>query len=192
MACSGGAVKFTDSPRQGPVVILGDSVANGYGLQEGEGFVDLLSKRLGIDIVNLGKNGNTTGASVERVGKEILPLKPSLVIIELGGNDALNKVALEETRSNLVKMIEELQNEKIPILLMGVRGGVFSDKYYELYNELADEYQLAYLADMLDGIMDNPSLKLDAIHPNAKGHLFLADRVEPVLRPLLQKIQIIR
>lgn len=173
------------------MVILGDSVANGYGLQEGEGFVELLSKRLGITIENLGKNGYTTGASVERVAKEVLPLKPSLVIVELGGNDALNKVELDTTRANLVQIIEQLQKEKIPILLMGVRGGIFKDKYYELYQELADEYQLAYMEDMLDGIMENPSLKLDAIHPNAKGHVFLADRVEPVLKPLLQKIQIV-
>lgn len=184
--CSGTrTVKFADGPKAGPVVILGDSVANGYGLQDGEGFVDLLSKRIGIEIENLGRNGATTEASIPRVEKEVLPLKPSLVIVELGGNDALNKVELAQTRQNLTTIIERLHKEKIPVLLLGCRGGIFSDKYFDMYEELAETHELAFIPDMLKGILDSPSLKLDAVHPNAKGHALLADRLEPELRRLV-------
>ena len=183
LGCSGrGSVRHAEGPRDGPVVILGDSLGAGFGVEPGEGFVPLLEKRLGITITNLSKSGITTGDSLPRVKTEVLPLKPALVMLELGGNDALNRVEQAKTRENLAAMIKELQAEVIPVILIGVRGGMLSDDYAEMFQGLAEEYETAFVPDLLEGILTHPELKIDSIHPNAKGHGLLADRVEPELR----------
>lgn len=148
----------------------------------------VLSKRLGVEIVNLGKKGITTGESLPRIDKEVLPLKPALVIIELGGNDALQDVEPDVTQKNLQSMIDKVHATKTPVLLLGVRGGVFNDKFENMFEDLASSNDIAYVSDILAGILKNPGLKVDTIHPNAKGHEVLADRVEPTLRDVLKRI----
>lgn len=181
-------VKFADKTKSGPVVILGDSLAAGYELEKKESFVAVLSERLGTEIVNLGLKGATTADSLPRVAKEVLPLKPSLVIIELGGNDALQKIELDLTRQNLQKMIDEVHQTETPILILGVRGGLMSDKFADMFEDLSSTNNLAYVPNILEGILTSPTLRIDNIHPNAQGHIVIADRVEPVLKPLLEKI----
>lgn len=182
------SVRFADSPKSGPVVVLGDSLSEGYDIEKSETFVSVLSKRTGLEIVNLGKKGATTAESLPRMEKEVLPLKPSLVIIELGGNDALQKVDRALTKKNLQTMIDKVHATKTPVLLLGVRGGLFSDKFAEMYEDLASSNEVAYVPDILEGILTTPSLRVDNIHPNAEGHKVLADRVEPTLKDLLKKI----
>jgi acyl-CoA thioesterase-1 len=180
--CSSPRVRHAEGKREGPVVFLGDSLGAGYGVGQDEGFVSLLEKRLGITITNLSQSGITTGDSLPRVKEEVLPLDPALVVIELGGNDALQRVDPAKTRENLASIIKEVQAQGIPVILIGVRGGVISDDYADLFEGLAAEYETGYVADLLDGILTRPELKLDSVHPNAKGHVKLADRVEPEMR----------
>ena len=187
--CSATAsVKFSDQKRDGPVVFLGDSLASGWGVEKGNGFVEVLAPDLGVEVVNLAIKGKTTGESVDRVAKEVLPLKPSLVVIELGGNDALQKVSPETTKANLAKMIETVHAQKIPVLLLGVRGGVFSDKFADVYQDLSESYEVALVPDIMDGVFTNPSLKTDTIHPNAKGHKVVAETVRPKLSRLVDMV----
>ena len=181
-------VKFSDKKRSGPVVVLGDSLAAGYQLEPQESFVSVLSERLGTEIVNLGLKGATTTDSLPRMAEEVLALKPSLVIIELGGNDALQKIDLEITRQNLQKMVDEVHQAETPVLLLGVRGGLMSDKFADMFEDLSSKNNLAYVPNILEGILTSPTLRIDNVHPNAQGHIVIADRVEPVLRPLLQQI----
>ena len=187
--CSSAKVKFADLPSEGPVVILGDSMAAGYGLEEKQSFVAELSRRLEVPIVNLGRSGATTEESLKRVSQEVLPLDPSLVIIELGGNDALQKIDPVRTEKNLATMIEEVQKESIPVLLLGIRGGLTKDKYSGMYRDLSAKYQTGYVPDIMDGIWTNASLKLDSVHPNAAGHQRVADHVEPELRRILETLR---
>lgn len=182
-------MRYTDRPRSGPVVILGDSLAAAYELPAEQGFVALLSERLGTEIVNLGVSGQTTGSSLERLADEVLPLQPSLVILQLGGNDALQKIDREITESNLEAMVHRLHDERIPILVLGIRGGVVSDSYASMYRDLVRREGLGYVPNILEGILSNPSLRIDHIHPNAAGHERIADRVEPELRRLLERIE---
>lgn len=181
-------MRHAQGVRSGPVVILGDSLAAGYEMPQGSGFVELLAQRTGVDIVNLGEKGATTADSLPRVEEEVLPLKPALVIIQLGGNDALQRIDPEKTKENLVKMITAVQAEGVPVMLLGVRGGLMSDKYAAMFSELAARYETAYVPDLLDGILTRPELKHDNVHPNAKGHQALADKVEPELRRVLRAI----
>lgn len=190
--CSGRSVRYAQgsgAAEEGPVVILGDSLGAGYQVGKDEGFVAVLEQRLGISITNLAVAGATTSDGVPRVKEEVLPLKPLLVILELGGNDALQRVDPAITRKNLAAMIEEIQAQRIPVLLLGIRSGVMSDDYADLFEGLAEEYETAYVPDLLQGILTRPELKLDTIHPNAKGHQKLADRVEPELRRVLEAIK---
>lgn len=189
--CSRG-VRFTEQARGGPVVVLGDSLAEGYELDPQESFVAVLGERLKVEMVNLGKKGATTAESLPRVKEEVLPLEPSLVILQLGGNDALQKKDPAETRANLQAMIEEIHAQRIPILLLGVRGGLLHDKFDEMFEELAKENQLAYVPDILDGILTSPGLRIDNIHPNKEGHKVIADKVEPELRRLAKKLELIK
>ncbi len=175
-------------PSTGPVVILGDSLAVGYGVER-QGFVEVLSQRLGVEIINRGKNGDTTATGLARLEEDVLTLKPGLVIVELGGNDALRRVEPQDTFKNLDEIVAQIQAEGVPVLLLGIRGGVFSDRYGEFYQELAERRQTAYVGDLMKGVMTSPELKYDQIHPNAAGHQLLADRVEPTLRELLTEMK---
>lgn len=170
-------------------MVLGDSLAEGYLAPPEASFPSVLEKRLEIELVNLGQRGATTADSVPRVKEEVLPLEPALVVLELGGNDALQKVDPEVTRANFQTMIDELHGAGVPILLLGVRGGLFKDKFADLYPELAEENGLAYVPDILDGILTSPTLRVDNVHPNAAGHQKIADKVEPELRRLLEQIR---
>lgn len=165
--------------------MLGDSLGAGYEMKAGDGFVEVLGKRLGIEITNLSQSGITTADTRPRVKDEVLPLAPSLVIVEVGGNDALQRVEPAKTRENLSAIIEELQTAGVPVILLGVQGGLLRDDYKGIYEDLASKYQTGYVPNILDGILTHPELKLDSIHPNAKGHLLVADHVEPELRRVL-------
>lgn len=174
--------------RTGPVVILGDSLAAGVGSASKAGFVGLLSERLGLEIVNRGVPGNTTAQGLARLDKDVLELDPALAIVELGGNDALQKVELDTTFSNLGTIIDRLHAREIPVLLLGVRGGVFSDKFAARFEDLASEKKVAFVPNILEGILTSPALKDDSIHPNDAGYAVVADRVEPTLRFMLEKM----
>ena len=182
------SVKFTDKARTGPIVILGDSLAEGYLVEKNEGFISVLSERLDIEIVNLGRKGATTAESLRRVDEEVLSLSPALVLLQLGGNDALQKVDPEVTKTNLQTMISQMHKQEIPILLLGVRGGLMSDKLAYAYEDLVSDNGLAYVSNILEGILTSPGLRVDNVHPNAKGHILIADRIEPVLKDLVQKL----
>lgn len=188
-ACSiNSSVKYSDQKRPGPVVVLGDSLASGFGVEQGQGFVEILTPELGVEVVNLAIKGKTTAESVPRVSAEVLPLKPSLVVIELGGNDALQKVDPSTTKANLAEMIEKVHADKIPVLLLGVRGGLFSDKLADVYEELSEQYEVALVPDIMDGVFTKASLKADAIHPNAEGHKVVAETVRPELTRLVELV----
>lgn len=176
-------------PREGPIVILGDSLAAGVGSASKQGFVGRLEQRLGISIVNKGISGNTTRQGLDRLERDVLSLKPALVIVELGGNDFLQKVPPDETFANLEQIIARIQAQGAPVLLLGVQGGLFQDKAGGRYQSLARKMKTAYVANIMDGIWTNPALKDDTIHPNDAGYERVAERIEPTLRRMLQAMQ---
>ncbi len=175
-------------PSSGETVIaLGDSLTAGEGIGASEAYPAVLSARLGVPMVNAGVSGNMTSDALAR-----LPLlfrqypRPKLAIVMLGGNDFLQRRPKEETAQNLGRIIEEFQARGAVVVLVGVRGGVFSDTFASEYQRLSRQYQTAYVSNVLKGIMGDPSLKVDTIHPNAKGHQKIADRLEPVVRRLIR------
>lgn len=181
------SVKHIKDGGSGPVVVLGDSLSAGVEIPPEATWVSLLAGRLGTEIANNSVPGLTTAAALGKLKEEVLPLSPRLVVVELGGNDALQRVERVKTEENLQTIIEQLQGEKIPVLLLGVQGGLMSDPYEGMYEELSRKNKTAYISNILDGLLGHPDLLVDQFHPNAKGHEMMATRIEPVLKELLEQ-----
>jgi len=175
-------------PKSGPIVVLGDSLSFGYGAETNHGYIGVLQKRLGVEFVNKGVNGDTSKMALDRLQKDVLELKPALVIVELGGNDFMQKVPLDETFANLDQIISRIQAQQTPVLLIGVQNGLFGNQAGGRYRQLANQRRTGLVANALGDILTHPDLKSDAIHPNDQGYEKMADEVEPELRRMLHKM----
>ena len=173
------------SANQGPIVAFGDSLVAGVGATRENDFVSVVSRELGVPIQNLGQAGDTTRDGLERLD-DVLAEKPKLVLLLLGGNDYLQDIPPAETFANLGTMIESIHDTGAMVVLLGVRGGLFTDSYKQEYEVLSKRYQTAYVPNVLDGLFGNPRYMADTIHPNDAGYTEIADRVAPVVNALLQ------
>ena len=187
-ACAAPPVKNL-SPRPGPVVVLGDSLAAGVGSKGMKrGFVTLLQERLGVELVNKAVPGNATGDGLERLKADVLDLKPALVVVELGGNDFLRQVDPDQTFANLETIVRRCQDSGAAVLVLGVRSGLLTDRRESRFRQVARGNGAAYVPNILDGVFGHPALMSDSIHPNDEGHRLVADRLEPVFRDLLRRL----
>lgn len=171
-------------PSGAKIVAFGDSLVEGVGSERGGGFIALLSERVGVPIENQGVSGDTTAAGLARLD-DVLDLDPDIVLILLGGNDFLKRIPRRETETNLSAIITTLQEGGAIVVLLGVQGGVFSDGYDEMFEELSESHRAALVPNVLDGIIGTPDLMHDAIHPNDRGYQIIADRIAPILEILL-------
>lgn len=166
------------------VVAFGDSLTEGVGSELGGGFVSMLSLDLGMPITNLGESGDTTGKALARIN-DVLLKKPTLTIVLLGGNDALQKVPEENTIANLQKIIETLQASGSKVLLLGLETNANNAHDRALFQSLADEYHTLYIPNILSGITGHESFMSDPLHPNDLGYRLMAHKVKPVLEKAL-------
>jgi acyl-CoA thioesterase I len=170
------------------VIVLGDSIAEGYGVAAAEAFPSVLSRNLGIPIVNRGVSGDTTAMGLARLQKDVLDADPWLVVVELGGNDFLRKIPLTETEQNLRQIIAAIQAKKAIAVILGINIGPFKGNYYELYQRLAKDTQSFFIPEIFKGVLDDTRYRQDdAIHPNAAGQKILGDRISQQLKPLLDQ-----
>lgn len=168
------------------IIAFGDSLVQGVGASdESKNFVSLLSKKIGKPIINLGVSGNTTADGLARL-EALDKYKPKVVLLLLGGNDYLKKIPQETTFNNLEKIIEDLQSRGAVVVLLGVRGGLLSDKFESSFEDLSKENETAYVSNVLAGLITNSQYMYDAIHPNDLGYQKIADRVYPVLKDVLE------
>lgn len=186
---------------QGPerlVLAFGDSLYAGYGLERGQSLADAVQARLrraGINatVVNAGVSGDTTAAGRQRLAFSLdnLPRTPDLVLLGLGGNDVLRQLPPEETRKNLIAMLDELKARRIPVVLTGMQappnlGPEFGRAFNAIWPDLARDYRAGLYPFILDGVIGDPKLMLpDHVHPNAAGVARIADRLAPVVRERL-------
>ncbi len=174
-------------PKNQKVVAFGDSLIEGVGSTAKNDFVSMVGKKLGIEIINKGKSGDTTETALARMG-DVLVEEPGIIIMLLGGNDVLRRVPKKETFENLSTIIEHFQNAGAVVILLGVRGGILGDGYEKDYRNLAKKYNTAYVSNILDGLITKPQYMYDGIHPNDQGYAIVADRVAPVLQKILRPI----
>jgi acyl-CoA thioesterase-1 len=169
------------------VAFFGDSITQGYGVRPEEGFPIQVAGDLGLALVNAGVAGDTTAAGLARIERDVLAHRPRLTLVEFGGNDFLRRVPLDETLKNLDAMVRTLHDQGMMVMILEVNVGLMGDPYLKGYRAVGERYGAVMVEDILGGIMGNPDLKVDSIHPNARGHRLIAERVAKVLRPLLRE-----
>lgn len=162
------------------VVAFGDSLIEGVGSTNGEGFIDDLEDLINRDIVNLGVSGDTTTDGLERI-EDVLERDPGLVIISLGGNDFLQRVPEEQVEQNFNKIISKIQNNGSMVMLLAVPG------YGDLYENLSEVHQTAYVSNILRTLLLRSGTYMsDPIHPNDAGYTKIAERIAPLTRKILE------
>ncbi len=172
-------------PEGSTVLALGDSLTFGYGANPGESYPEQLHKLTGWNIVNGGVSGDTSAQALARL-PELLQNRPKLVIIGIGGNDFLRKVPEEQTRANIAKIIETVQKENIPAVLVGVPhitlGALFGHlSDHPLYEDLSEEYGTPLFGGAWAEILGDNDLKSDQIHANGKGYRRFAEKLSDFL-----------
>lgn len=186
-----------DEPERKSIVVLGDSIAAGFGVEAAEAFPGLLQerineRRLPYEVVNAGVSGDTTAGGVRRM-PWLLKRKMDVLVLELGGNDGLRGIAPKETKANLEKIID-LAREKNPdvqIIVAGMQmpqnmGEDYTREFREVFPTVAKEKRTKLIPFLLEGVGGKADLNLpDRIHPNQQGHIIIADTVWKVLEPLL-------
>jgi acyl-CoA thioesterase I len=180
------------------VLVVGDSISAAYGLAPGTGWVDLLSARLATEnylhrVVNASITGDTTAGGRARLPALLVRYKPTVVIVELGGNDGLRGGDLNATRDNLDAMIADVQRTGAKPLIVGMKlppnyGTAYVRKFDALYADVAKAHKAGLVPFFFEGFGEKTELfQADRIHPAAAAQPLLLDNVWPQLRPLLGK-----
>lgn len=185
----------------GPVVlIVGDSLSAEYGLARGSGWVALLKKKLAAEniaatVVNASISGDTTSGGRSRLPALLARHEPDVVVIELGGNDALRGLPIGSTERNLTEMTRAAKATGAEVLLAGMRlppnyGRRYGEDFAAMYARVAKAQQATLLPFFLKGVGDAPEpealFQPDRIHPTAKAQPIMLANVWPLLRPLLK------
>lgn len=178
------------------VLIVGDSISAGFGLDTRVGWVALLEKRLKAEgfadqVVNASISGDTSAGGQARLPALLAEHKPQVVVLELGGNDGLRGQLPTQLKQNLASMIDKSQATGAKVLLLGMQippnyGARYTQAFAKVYGELAEEKRIALVPFFLEGIGGHPELmQADGIHPAPAGQGMLLDNVWPRLKPLL-------
>jgi lysophospholipase L1-like esterase len=179
-------VKNLDSRGSG-IVAFGDSLTAGYGAQPGEDYPTTLSRLINAPVVNAGVSGDTTEAALARIDTDVLSRNPRIVIVGLGGNDFLRGVPIAATEANLRTIVGKIGGAGAMVVLLGFRFPSLTANYESMYERVAEEERCLLVDGVLRGILTDPSLKSDEIHPNARGYQKMADRIASPLNRLIRK-----
>lgn len=173
-------------PKNSTIVAYGDSLVQGVGATEGNDFVSVVSRKIGIPIINAGKSGDTTDSALTRLD-QIVASDPGVVILLLGGNDYLRRISKEKTFQNLQQIVTTLQKNNTVVLLLGVRGGLLTDTYDGDFKDFAKKNNLPYVPNVLKDLLGNKKFMFDQIHPNDAGYKIIAERVALELKTIFRK-----
>ena len=181
------------------VVVLGDSLAAGYGVDSAEAFPALLQQKISVaglpfKIVNAGVSGDTTAGGLRRLDW-VLKRPVDVLLIELGGNDGLRGLAPETTRTNLQAIIDKTRQQRpgARFVIAGMQmppnlGADFIRKFERVFPEVAKANGAALIPQLLAGVGGDPKLNLpDRIHPTPQGHQLVTETVWKILRPVLEE-----
>jgi acyl-CoA thioesterase I len=180
------------------VVVLGDSIAAGYGVEPEQAYPALLQQKINnaglpFTIVDAGVSGDTTADGLGRIDW-LLQRKIDVLIVELGGNDGLRGIPITTVQSNLQAIIDHARKKypDIKIVIAGMRmprnmGPDYVDAFAKVFPEIARKNGAALVPFLLEGVGGDPALNQgDGIHPNPEGHKIVAENVWKVLKPLLE------
>jgi acyl-CoA thioesterase I len=181
------------------ILVFGDSISAGYGLAHVEqGWVEMLRTKLtdegyGYQVVNASVSGETTAGGLARLPRALALHHPQVVIIELGGNDGLRALPVDQMRANLAKMVDLSVGMGARVLLLGIRippnyGPEFTEKFRSIFADVAQDKKVPLVPFLLTDIALSPNLmQADGVHPNELGQPKLLANVWPTLKPILRK-----
>lgn len=182
------------------ILVVGDSLSAEYGLKRGTGWVALLEGRLAQEkiparVVNASISGDTTSGGRTRLPALLAQHKPTHVVIELGGNDALRGLPVAGTEENLSHMVQASQKAGARVLLVGMQvppnyGSDYTRRFSEVFAKVAKQHKTGLVPFFLEGVADLPDARAmfqaDGIHPRAEAHPRMLDNVWPELKKLLK------
>jgi acyl-CoA thioesterase-1 len=176
------------------ILVLGDSLSAEYGISRGSGWVKLLEGQLQKQgspwlVFNASISGETSSGGLARISNLLEQKKPGIVMLELGANDALRGLSIDETEKNLSKMIQLSKKTGAKVLLFGMQippnyGQDYTKKFKDLYPKLASQEGVELVSFFLAGVVTNPDLfQADKIHPNEKAQIILYKNVWGAMAP---------
>lgn len=180
------------------ILILGDSLSAGHGVSVDATWVALLQQRLASQgyeyrVINASVSGETTGGALARLPRALQLHQPTIVVIELGGNDGLRGLPLKQVRANFESMLNAVSGAGARAMLVAMRipgnyGAAYAGQFHALYEQLARQYSTPLVTGFIDSVALNATMmQADGIHPNVQAQPVLLDAVWPTLEPLLEK-----
>ena len=179
------------------VMVLGDSISAGYGIEPQQAWVNLLQKRLDQQypkqhkVVNASVSGETTSGALARLPKLLQTHKPNVVVIELGGNDGLRGQPPQMIQKNLAQLIQQSQKANATVVVLGMKmppnyGTAYSKAFENNYKMVSQQYKVKLLPFFLEGVAGNKSLmQKDLVHPNGKAQPILLNLAYPYIKGTL-------
>ena len=188
----------THAAPQPTILVFGDSISAAYGIRVEEGWVSLLQKKLasqgyGYRVVNASVSGETTAGGLTRLPRALERHRPAILILELGGNDALRGLPLDDVRNNLDGMIRKSQAAGARVVLAGMRmppnyGPRYSREFQAIYADLSRQHELPLIPFVMQDVaLDATLMQADGLHPNARAQPLLLEEIWPRLEPLLER-----
>ncbi|MFW6324407.1 MAG: arylesterase [Desulfovibrionales bacterium] len=174
------------TPSDGPIVCFGDSLTSGTGASPGMDYPSQLSLLSGSDVINAGIPGDTTQDGLERLQEDVLSHSPGIVLITLGGNDLKNGVDKATAFGNLRTIIESIQQKGALVVVGGIDVPLFARGFGGEYRKVVEETGAVLVPNVYEGIMGDPDLMSDRIHPNDAGYGKMAALFFEAVRPYLE------
>jgi len=178
------------------ILVIGDSISAGFGLDSSAGWVDLLEQRLKQQaisrrVINASISGDSSAGGLSRLPELLSAHQPAIVIIELGGNDGLRGQSIAELQQNLTRMIKLAKDDGAAVLLLGMQlppnyGKRYTRSFAGVYQDVARQQEITLVPFFLAGVgAVDGMMQADGIHPNARAQAQLLENIWPFLRPLL-------
>ncbi len=179
------------------IVVLGDSISAGYGIEVQQGWVALLQQKLlnshrHYRISNASISGETTAGGLARLAPILTAQKPAILLLQLGANDGLRGLSPIAMKNNLAEIVRSAQSAGTTVLLLSMKippnyGKRYVDLFYNIYPQLAKELDIPLVPFLLEDVaLHKDLMQADGLHPNAQAQPILADKIEPYLFPLLK------
>jgi acyl-CoA thioesterase-1 len=169
------------------IICFGNSITQGEGVSEEDTYPRLLEKMLKRKVINAGVGGDTTASAILRLKKDVLVRNPYLVIVELGGNDYLQRIPKRRIFINLETIILQIQKSGAMVALCDLSYGSVLSQYRSDFRRLAKKRGAILIEGLMEGILDNPRFQYDYIHPNKEGYQIIASRVYNAIKEYIPK-----
>jgi acyl-CoA thioesterase-1 len=189
-------VLFSTTLTAKSILVLGDSISAGYGLDAEKGWVALLQRKLDKEkkaytLINESISGDTSAGGLARIDNVLARHNPEIILLELGANDGLRGLSPKQMKKNLAQIIKRAKKRGIKVLLLAMRippnyGKRYVDMFYNVYPALAKEMNIPYVPFILeDLVLDKKMMQKDGLHPNINAQPMIVDKIWPHLHPVL-------